>query len=374
MFDARYFDALDLGGVFAKVMAGERLDLEDGQRLFACPDIHALGALAHHVRTRLHGDAAFYVLNRHVNYTNVCVNGCTFCAFSRKRDDQDGAFRLGLADIEARLEQAGDCAEVHIVGGCHPGLRLDFFETVLRRVKELLPGVALKAFTAVEIAHFAALEGMTTREVLAVLQRAGLDMLPGGGAEIFDPGVRTRICPEKADAATWLRVHGEAHGLGMRTNATMLYGHVETTDHRLAHLDALRRQQDATGGFVCFIPLPFLVQNNALGLEGTRGAHSGLDDLRTMAVSRLMLDNIPHLKAYWVMHSVKLAQAMLHYGADDLDGTVVEEKIGHMAGAESDQALTRAELTAMIRAAGFAPVQRDAFFNPVSAPDQQAGR
>jgi dehypoxanthine futalosine cyclase/putative menaquinone biosynthesis radical SAM enzyme len=363
MLNRDHYARLGLAEVFDAVLAGQRISVADGEKLFACEDIHAVGALAHHARTRLHGNRTHYVLNRHVNYTNICVNECRFCAYHR-RPNQAGGYLLSPGEVVALLSepQALAATEVHIVGGCHPDLRLDYYETLLHAVKAARPDALIKAFTAVEIGHFAAVEGVSTREVLLRLKDAGLAMLPGGGAEIFDPEVRTAICPNKISGAEWLRIAGEAHTLGIKSNCTMLYGHMETPRHRLEHLDGLRRQQDATGGFVCCIPLPFLTENNPLGKLSSRGVQSGLDDLRTMAVTRLMLDNVPHLKAYWVMHGVKLAQAMLHFGADDLDGTVVEEKIGHTAGAESAQALTSAELEAMIRASGFTPVRRDALF------------
>lgn len=372
MLDVKYYAPLGLTSIYEKVLAGERLSHEDGLALFACPDITAVGALAHHARTRLHGDKTYYVVNRHINYTNVCVNGCVFCAFRRDTPDQRGAFVLSKADVLARVrDESGSplhLDELHIVGGCHPTLPLSWFEDILRSVREVCPGLMVKAFTAVEIAHFAHLEGISTLEVLQRLKAAGLVMMPGGGAEIFDPVLRKKICPHKADADTWLRVCGEAHSLGILTNATMLYGHLESPEQRVDHLCRLREQQDKSGGFTCFIPLPFQTENSLLKLPPeAAGPHRGLDELRTMAVSRLMLDNIPHLKAYWVMMGAKMAQTALWYGANDLDGTIVEEKIGHMAGAESSQALTIAELEHMIRASGFTPVRRNATFGEVEA-------
>ncbi|EGJ50058.1 aminofutalosine synthase MqnE [Desulfocurvibacter africanus] len=366
---ARY-DRLGLADVAARVLGGERLSIEDGERLFACPDVTALGALAHHARTRLHGDKTYFVVNRHLNYTNICVNGCLFCAYRRERGE-DGAFALSLEEAEAKVRATPeDTAEIHVVGGCHPSLPLAFFEELLARVKRLRPKALLKCFTAVEIAHFARLESITPREVLARLKNVGLVMMPGGGAEIFDPEVRTRICPHKLTAEEWLDIHRLAHSMGLRTNCTMLFGHLETRRHRMEHLDALRRLQDETGGFTCFIPLPFQTENSRLtGITPL----TGLEELRTIAVSRLMLDNIRHIKAYWVMLGVKQAQAALYYGADDLDGTVVEEKIGHMAGAKSEAALTKTELMAMIRHCGFTPVERDSLFNELSEPSAPLG-
>ncbi len=362
MLEHQHYEQLGIGDIRRKVHEGARLDRDDGLRLFRCPDVVAVGALADDVRRRLHGDAAYYVLNQHINYSNICVNGCRFCAFHRKKGEP-GAFELSLDDIEQKLNEkpGGSIREVHVVGGCHPTLPLGYFEAMIRRIKEIRPEVHVKAFTAVEIAHFAQLEGVTTREVLLRLQKAGLDMLPGGGAEVFSPRIRHLLCPEKLDGAGWLRVNREAHELGIRTNATMLYGHVETEEERVDHLMALRRLQDETGGFACFIPLPFQPSNTQVGKTHST---TGVEDLKTMAVSRLLLDNIRHIKAYWIMLTLKMAQVALHFGADDLDGTVVEEKIGHMAGAESEQALTRSQLQRIIEEAGFQPVERDCLFNP----------
>lgn len=362
LLNNNYFENMGLGEIHAKVQAGERLSFEDGQRLFACPEPLAVGALANTVRTRLHGDKAFYVVNQHVNYTNVCINGCTFCAYQRE-EGQAGGFVLTRADVLAKIESAGlTPREVHIVGGCHPKLGLDYFEDILSAVKKRLPNVVLKCFTAVEIAHFARLEETTTLDILARLKKAGLDMLPGGGAEIFNPEVRQQICPRKSTAEEWLTIHEEAHSLGMKTNCTMLFGHIETRDDRLDHLIRLRESQDRSGGYTCFIPLPFLTENSQLTIEKPL---TGLEELRTIAVARLMLDNIPHIKAYWVMLGVKQAQAALKFGADDFDGTVVEEKIGHEAGATSQQGMTHSELEDMIRGCGCTPVERDGYFNEV---------
>ena len=377
MPDKAYYAALGLSSILEKVLSGERLSYEDGLALFACPDLTAVGALAAEVRFRLHGDAAFYVVNRQVNYTNVCVNGCLFCAFRRDHEDEDGAFVLSKEDILARLEaaQGGSLSldEMHMVGGCHPKLGLAWFEDLLRTVADRWPGLPLKAFTPVEIAHFAALEGISTLEVLQRLKACGLRMMPGGGAENFDAELRAHICPHKADAEAWLRISGEAHSLGIATNCTMLFGHLESPAMRVEHLLRLREQQDKSGGFTCFIPLPFLTENSRLELPEERsGPVRGLDQLRTVAISRLLLDNIPHIKAYWIMLGPKLAQTALWYGADDLDGTIVEERIGHMAGAASAQGMTIAELEAMIRASGFRPVRRNAVFEAVPGAENAA--
>ncbi|MCE5336215.1 MAG: aminofutalosine synthase MqnE [Desulfobacteraceae bacterium] len=362
MFESLYFERLGLDDIRDKVVSGKRLAIEDGERLFACRDINAVGILANHVRRKLHGNAAYYIVNRHINYSNICVNGCRFCAFSRKKGDPL-AFELSEEEILGRIRSQGDgLTEVHIVGGCHPDLRLAYFEDLLQKIRALAPKAFIKAFTAVEIAHFAKSEGMSTAEVLERLKAAGVQMLPGGGAEVFSSRIRERLCPEKLDARGWLDVVRQAHEIGIKTNATMLYGHIETVTERLEHMAALRDLQDGTGGFVCFIPLPFQPANTQLShIPPT----TGIDDLKTIAVSRLMLDNIPHVKAYWVMLSVKLAQTALMYGADDFDGTVVEEKIGHMAGADSQQGLTRAEIERIVRDANLEPIERDSLFRRV---------
>ncbi len=367
MLIADTYAMLGLGHIFEKVVAGERLSLEDGARLYSCADIHALGALAHYVRLRLHGHKTYYVLNRQVNYTNVCVNGCLFCAF-RRDAGQEGAYVMSPEDILARItEHKGlPFTELHMVGGCHPSLPIEWFEDIICRIKVRRPDIVVKAFTAVEICHFATQARCSTQEILLRLRDAGLAAMPGGGAEIFAPRVRGEVCPRKISADEWLRVAGEAHSLGISTNCTMLFGHIESLQDRLDHLDRLRRQQDISGGFTCFIPLPFLTKNSKLKLPEERvGEHVGMDRLRTIAISRLLLDNIPHIKAYWVMLGHKMAQTALYFGADDLDGTIVEERIGQEAGSISGQGLTTAQLRHMISASGFVPIQRDTFFNPV---------
>lgn len=363
MDDYGFYQRLDLGDIYHKVKAGRRLNLEDGLKLFACPDVMAVGALAHEVRTRFHGNAAYYVMNQHINYSNICVNSCRFCAFGKEPGDPL-AFELSVSDILEKLKERGSdrITEIHIVGGCHPDLPLSFYESALTEIRTRYPGRIIKAFTAVEIDHFARNEGLSIREVLLRLKSVGLDLLPGGGAEIFSPRVRSELCPHKTSGEDWLRIVGEAHQLGIRTNATMLYGHLETIKERLEHLLALRELQDETGGFLCFIPLPFQTANS--GLSGIAPT-TGIEDLKTIAVSRLMLDNVPHVKAYWIMLTVKLAQVALYFGADDFDGTVIEEKIGHMAGAQSEQALTRVELERVIREGGFEPVERNSFFERI---------
>jgi aminodeoxyfutalosine synthase len=357
-----WYARLGLTDIALAVEAGERLSMDQGERLFACAEPTAVAALAHFDRFRRHGPAATYVVNQHLNYSNVCVNRCRFCAY-RRDADETGAFTFDVDELMAKL--AVDAREVHIVGGCHPDLGLGYFEELIATVKDRLPQTCVKAFTAVEIAHFADLESISIQDVLARLKSAGLAMLAGGGAEIFAPRVRAAVCPEKLSGDEWLAIHRTAHELGLRTNCTMLFGFGEAVQDRLDHLDRLRRLQDETGGFVCFIPLPFQAANNPLAGEESPAGPTGVDELTTIGVARLMLDNIPHLKAYWVMLGVLQAQMALLSGADDLDGTVVEEKIGHMAGADSEAALTRHELTTMIQGLGLNPVERDGLFRPV---------
>src|SRR5262245_7029553 len=356
-------DAVRLGAIREKVEAGSRLSFDDGLFLGRCADLFTLGELADRVRGRKNGDFTYYNVNTHLNPTNVCVYRCTFCAF---RADLKSPKGYVMTDEEI-LERAAEAdrrgaTELHIVGGLHHQLPYEWYLNVVRVIHEAHPRLHLKAYTAVEWDWFARLTGRPTKELLAEFQEAGLGSLPGGGAEIFHPEVRDKICEHKADAAEWLRIHREAHQLGLRSNATMLYGHIEEPRHRIDHLTRLRELQDETGGFQTFIPLAFHPDNTRLSY--IRKA-SGLTDLRTMAVSRLMLDNFPHVKAYWVMLGIKTAQLALSYGADDLDGTVVHEKIYHDAGSDSPQELTVAEIRRLIEEAGRIPVERDTLYREV---------
>ncbi|MCB2226250.1 MAG: aminofutalosine synthase MqnE [Desulfarculaceae bacterium] len=345
----------------AKLAAGERLGFDDGVTLLNSQDLVGLGALAHPARLAKNGRKAYYVINRHINYSNVCVNKCSFCAFWRD-DDQEGAYLLSPEDAAAMAaEHPGlDLAELHVVGSCHPSLGLDYYLDLLRAMKRARPRAAIKGFTPVEIAHFAEQSGLTPGQVLDRLIEAGLAAMPGGGAEVFSPRVRQKLCARKLPGSQWLAISGLAHERGLPTNATMLYGHIETAEERVEHLLALREQQDLSGGFNAFIPLAFHPENT--GLDTVRRT-SGLDDLRMIATARLMLDNFPHIKAYWVMLGPKLAQVALNFGADDLDGTIVEERITHAAAATTAKGLTEDELRHMIEAAGFAPTRRDCFYN-----------
>lgn len=349
----------------AKVRAGERLGFADGVNLFKSADLLAIGALADLVRRQKNGERAYFIVNRHINHTNVCVNLCPLCAFGRSEDDPQ-AYTLTLAEIEAKaLSCRGRGAtEIHIVGGLNKNLGLNYFVEMLKRVKRALPGALIQAFTAVEIDFLARREGLTVQEVLTILREAGLDSLPGGGAEIFSPRVRQIICPRKISGERWLEVHETAHRLGIRTNATMLYGHVESSEERVEHLLKLRELQDRTKGFLAFIPLAFHPQNTRLE-NSVPGPTTGYEDLKVLAISRLLLDNFDHVKAFWIMIGPKLAQVSLSFGVDDLDGTVVEEKIAHDAGAQTEQAISRGELVAMIRAAGRVPAERDTLYNVI---------
>jgi len=347
-----------------KVESGQRLSAADGELLFRdVVDLHAVGELADLVRMRKHGNAAHYNLNAHLNPTNVCVYRCDLCAYSCDEGDPR-AYTLGDDEILARAEEAAQagCTELHIVGGAHPSKPFDWYLNMVRRLHAGYPRLHLKAFTAIEIAWFAQLTGRPVRAILDELKAAGMGSLPGGGAEIFDPQVRARICPRKADAQTWLDVHRTAHQLGLRSNATMLYGHVETAAQRIDHLVRLRELQDRTGGFQALVPLAFHPEN-------TRLSHlpkpTGLLDLRVMAVSRLMLDNFAHVKAYWISLGIGTAQVALSYGADDLDGTVRQERIYHEAGARSPEVLSVEELRALIVEAGREPVERDSLYRRV---------
>jgi aminodeoxyfutalosine synthase len=353
----------DLADIGARVVCGERLSFEDGLRLYEHPDVLAVGRMADWVRRRLNGDVVWYNVNRHINPTNVCMQGCAFCAFGIKGNNPD-TWEMTHEEV---WQRAAECAahgatEIHVVAGLHPHYDLAWYETCFRGLKERFPEVHLKTLTAVEIAYFAEEEGLSHREVLERLRAAGLDSMPGGGAEIFHPEVREQICDNKCNADEWIEIHRTAHAMGIRTNATMLYGHIERAEHRVDHVLRLRDLQDETGGFQTFIPLAFHPENTALDhLPGP----SGRLDLKVMAVSRLLLDNVPHLKAYWIMLGTKMAQVALSFGADDLDGTVVEERIVHMAGATSPQSLSAGQLRALIEEAGRTPKERDTLYHEV---------
>ena len=350
--------------VAAKVLAGKRLDFSDGMALYGSSDVLAVGWLANYVRERLHGDVTYFNVNRHINPTNVCVANCRLCAFGRKKGDPAG-YTMALEEAweTAATGYTEAVTEFHIVGGLHPDLPFEYFLDLVRGLKQRFPKVHIKAFTMVEVAYLARRAKLSIEQTLVKMREAGVDSLPGGGAEIFAARVRSIICDHKIDGEEWLETARLAHKLGLKSNATMLYGHIENDEDRVDHLLKLRAVQDETGGFQTFIPLAFHPENTALDhLPVT----TGLTDIRQIAVSRLLLDNFPHIKAYWQMLSPKIAQIALRFGADDLDGTVVEEKIYHDAGATTPQGMTRKELCRLITEAGRVPVERDTLYKAVT--------
>ncbi len=351
-----------LGNIRHKVEAGRRLSEEDALVLFRSRDIHAVGELADFANRRINGYRVYFIVNRHINPTNICVNRCKFCAFSKSREEPL-AYTLTMDEILARAEEAGSqrATELHIVGGLHPDLPFDFYLRMLRTLRERFPGMHIQAFTAVEIDYFSRIAGISLEEVILQLKQAGLGSLPGGGAEIFAPEVRDRICPEKISGDRWLEIMETVHEAGLRSNATMLYGHVETLESRVDHMRRLRELQDRTGGFQSFIPLAFHPKNT----EIAKGYTTGLEDLLSLAVGRLYLDNFDHVKSFWIMVGPKVAQISLSFGVDDIDGTVVEERITHAAGAQAGQEMTVSELVTLIRRAGKVPVERDTLYNVV---------
>jgi aminodeoxyfutalosine synthase len=367
--------AAGLSDVAEKLDASERLAFEDGVRLFACSDLLALGWLANREREKRHGGRTYYNFNIRVEATNVCVASCLFCSFARLKPGDPGSYTMSLEQTwdKLRSRAAQPLTEIHVVNGLHPELPFSYYLDMLRGFKRIRPGIHLKCFTAVEIAFFADLYGMSDEQVLRELQRAGLDSLPGGGAEIFAERVRRKICHDKCGADRYLAIHRLAHGLGMRTNVTMLYGHIETVEERVDHMLRARTLQDDTGGFQAFIPLAFHPDNNQMR---KLPAPSATDTLRVHAVARLMLDNIAHVKGFWIATGVEVAQLALWFGVDDLDGTVQEEKIYHMAGAVTPEAMTTGAIRRLIRTAGREPVERDTLYNIVTgpeAPDEPAG-
>jgi aminodeoxyfutalosine synthase len=359
---------LGLDDISAKLEAGVRLSFDDGLALFACPDTLALGWLANRVREKRHGARTYYNFNIRLEATNVCVASCLFCAFARLKPGDEGSYTMSLEDAWDKLRRRAHqpLTEVHVVNGLHPDLPFDYYLELLRGFKRIRPGIHLKCFTAVEIAFFADLYGMTDEQILVALQAAGLDSLPGGGAEVFAERVRQKICHDKCGADRYLEIHRIAHGLGLRSNITMLYGHIETAAERVDHMLRTRALQDATGGLQAFIPLAFHPDNNQMR---KLPAPTAADTLRVHAVARLMLDNIPHVKAFWIATGVEVAQVALWFGVDDLDGTVQEEKIYHMAGARTPESMSTSAIRRLIRAAGREPVERDTLYNVVTGPD-----
>jgi len=354
-----------LGDILEKVQEGERLSIEDGIRLFASRNLLAIGYLANIVRERKNGNRAYFIYNQHINYSNICTNLCKFCAFGKDRSS-DLAYEMSVEDVRAKVREriSEPITEIHMVGGIHPDLPYSYYTDLLKVIKEERPDVHIQAFTCVEIAHLAEISGLGVAGVLQDLKIAGLGSIPGGGAEVFSPRIRELTCEKKLSGSGWLEVAKTAHKLDLHTNATMLYGHIESIEERLEHLEMLRQAQDETGGFLAFIPLAFHPKNTELSRLART---SGIDDLKNIAVSRCFLDNFPHIKAYWVMIGQKLSQIALSFGADDVDGTVKEEIITHMAGAETEQAMTRDQLLRLIREAGRVPIERDTLYNVINS-------
>ena len=357
-------DDARLNPICDKVLAGKRLDFDDAVALYSSGDILALGWMANLVREKMHGNVAYFNVNRHINPTNVCVASCRLCAFGKKKD-APGTYTMALEEVfnSAATGYTEAVTEFHIVGGLHPDLPFQYFLDMIKGLKERFPQVHLKAFTMVEIAFFAKLYKMSIREVLVKLKEAGVDSMPGGGAEIFSERVRAIICDHKIDGNEWLDTARIAHEVGLKSNATMLYGHIENDEDRVDHLMKLRDLQDETKGFQTFIALSFHPDNTPLQhLPWT----TGMQDLKQIAIARLVLDNFPHIKAYWQMLTPKIAQIALRFGADDIDGTVVEEKIYHDAGADTPQGLRRQDLIHLIQAAGREPLERDTLYRAVT--------
>lgn len=352
---------MTFAAIAEKVHAGARIDEAEALFLFEHHDLLALGELARAVNEKRNGRRVFFNVNRHINHTNICVNRCRFCAFFRTAE-QPGAYLMTLDQVRDRAREAlqQGATEIHVVGGLHPDLPFEFYLDLLRAIKEVSPALHVKAFTAVEIAYLAKLAALSIPQTLERLKDAGLGSLPGGGAEIFAPAVRNQLCPEKITGAAWLSVMEQVHGAGLKSNATMLYGHLESMVDRVDHMRQLRALQDRTGGFQVFIPLAFQPEHSELKIAGA--GTTGVDDLKTLAVSRIYLDNFANIKGYWVMLGEKIAQVSLAFGVNDLDGTVVEERIGHDAGAETPQSMSRDAIVSMIKKAGRIPVERDTLY------------
>ena len=353
-----------------KALRGERLSFEDGVNLYHSPDLVELGSVANEINLRKNRVDVYFNVNRHINPTNICALSCKFCAFSRK-PGEDGAYAYSDDEIAHRARVAADsgATEVHMVGGLHPRWKLSNYTNIIRIVKETAPQLHVKAFTAVELDWLARKERKSVADVLVELREAGLGSLPGGGAEIFTPYVREKICDTKLTGDGWLDIHRTAHKMGLRSNCTMLYGHIEDIESRIDHMLRLRSLQDETSGFNVFIPLAYQPENNELGIN----RHTyGVDDLKTIAIARLVLDNFKHIKSYWVMTGDRVAQTALHFGANDLDGTVVEEKIANMAGSRAGMAMAKSKILRVIRDAGRIPVERSTVYEPIRRYDNPA--
>ena len=364
-----------LRAIGAKVASGARLSAADGLTLFETPDLLGVGRLANAANEAKHGNIVYFAANQHINPTNVCIlrKTCVFCSYARLPKEA-GAYRYTMDQVYAEAAANPYVREFHIVGGLDMGAGLEYYAEMFRGLKARHPDVHIKALTAVEIAHIARIEKMSNHDVLVALRDAGLDTLPGGGAEVFSKGVRATIAEKKLNAEDWIEVHRVAHTLGIRTNATMLYGHVESYADRIEHLEMLRTLQDETGGFLTYIPLAYHPDNNELGATlGRQGtATTGFDDLRNVAVGRLFLDNFDHVKTHWIMVTPFLSQISLSWGVNDLEGTVVREKIYHEAGAHTAQGLALDDLLGLIRGAGRIPVERDSLYNTLRTFDTPA--
>ena len=360
-----------------KIERGERLSAEDGVALFASPDLLGIGHMADAVNRAKHGNRVTFAANQHINPTNICIlrKTCVFCSYARL-PKEEGAYRYTMEQVYAEAEVANSSLtrEFHIVGGLDMHAGLDYYVEMFRGLKERHPNVHIKALTAVEIAHIARIDKLTVRDTLIALRDAGLDTMPGGGAEVFSPGVRATIADKKLSGEEYINVHRVAHSLGIRSNSTMLYGHVESFADRMAHLSMLRDLQDETGGFLAYIPLAYHPDNNELGetLHRHGMATSGFDDLKNLAVGRLFLDNFDHIKSHWIMVTPFISQTSLHFGVNDLEGTVVREKIYHEAGAHTAQAMTLDQILRLIRGAGKEPAERDSFYNVIRTFDESA--
>lgn len=349
----------------AKINNGERIDEDAALALFRSRDLLSIGSLAALVNQWKNGERVYFNVNRHINYTNLCVNQCIFCAFS-KEEGEEGGYTLALDQVreKAREAVAAGATEIHSVGGLHPNLPFEFYLEMLQAIHEVSPTLHIKAFTAVEIDYFSRISGLDVAGVIEALKKAGLGSMPGGGAEILGKEVRDKICPEKISGERWLEVTEQVHKAGLKTNATMLFGHLEGEEDRVDHLRRLRELQDRTGGFQSFIPLAFQPDNTRV--PGASGV-GGVDALKTLAISRIYLDNFKHVKAYWVMLGLKIAQTALCFGVNDLDGTVIEEQIGHDAGADSPQIIAKDRIISLIKNAGKIPVERDTLYNELKA-------
>ncbi len=348
--------------IFEKVTQGKRLSFEDGITLFKSNDILTIGEMASLVNEKINGKNVYFIVNLHINPTNVCVGSCKFCAFSKKKGEE-GSYELTVDQILNKVQEHVHygITEVHIVGGLHPDWSYNRYIEIVKKIKEYFPKLKVQAYTAEEIDYLSRISGKSVREVLEDLIEVGLDALPGGGAEVFDEGLRGKLCPDKLSADTYLEIHELAHRMGLRTNASILYGHVETYEQRVDHLLRLRELQDRTGGFQAFISFAYHPKNTKLGGDFT----TGFDDLKMVSVARLMLDNFPHIRAFWIMMGEKLAQVSLHFGVDDLDGTVIDEEITHSAGAQTGNFMPKPRLIKLIKEAGKVPVERDTLYNVI---------